>query len=260
MEAMIAITVFVVLFGMIWYLSKRAQGKDDAYLLHNIRKSAEGGDPIAQFKLATLYYEGKGIPREDAEAAVWYHKAAQQEHVEAQFVLGIMYEKGEGIERSDDKAFKWISLAARQGHARARVMLESEKWIKYQETIQGSAPKQDSAEGAIQAVSTEQIEEYTRKAEEGDVDAQYNLGIIYYHGEGVPKDYEEALSWFHKAAEQDDADAQYNLGFMYGRGEGIEKSHAQSAAWFKRAADQGHKGAQEILEKMMRNNQSRDNV
>lgn len=258
MEAMIAITVFIVLFGMIWYLSKRAQGKDDAYLLHNLRRSAEGGDPIAQFKLATLYYEGKGISRDDEEAATWYFKAAQQEHVEAQFALGVMYEKGEGVERNDDKAYKWLSLAARQGHARARVILESEKWVGYLESIQGGTPKQDGPEAKIQEVSPEQIQEYVRKAEQGDVDAQYNLGIIYYHGEGVPRNYEEALSWFYKAAEQDDADAQYNLGFMYGRGEGIDKSHAQSVAWFKRAADQGHKGAQEILQKMMRKAQSED--
>ncbi len=256
MEAVIAITVFIVLFGMIWYLSKRAQGKDDAYLLHNIRRSADGGDPIAQFKLATMYYEGKGVPRDDPEAAMWYLRAAQQEHVEAQFVLGVMYEKGEGVERNDDKAYKWISLAARQGHARARAVLETEKWISYQEVIQGSAMAQDDSGDKVQEVSPEQIEEYTRKADQGDVDAQYNLGIIYYHGEGVPRNYEEALSWFHKAAEQNDADAQYNLGFMYGRGEGIEKSHAQSVAWFKRAAEQGHKGAQEILEKMMRKSQS----
>lgn len=256
MEAMIAITVFIVLFGMIWYLSKRSQGKDDAYLLHNIRRSAEGGDPIAQFKLATLYYEGKGVPRDDKEAAVWYLRAAQQEHVEAQFVLGVMYEKGEGVERNDDKAYKWISLAARQGHARARAVLESGKWVGYQEAVQGNVMKQEDPEAKIQEVSPEQIEEYVRKADQGDVDAQYNLGIIYYHGEGVPRNYEEALSWFLKAAEQNDADAQYNLGFMYGRGEGIEKSHAQSVAWFKRAAEQGHRGAQDILEKMLRRSRS----
>lgn len=260
MEAILAVAVFVVLFSVTWYLSKRLQGKDDVYLLHNFRKSAEGGDPIAQFKLATMYYEGKGVPHDDAEALTWYLKAAQQEHVEAQFVLGIMYEKGEGVERSDDKAYKWISLAARQGHARARVMLETDKWVRYQESIQCSADKQEDPQGKVQEVSAEQIEKYTAKAEEGDVDSQYNLGIIYYHGEGVPRDYEQALSWFHKAAEQDDADAQFNLGFMYGRGEGIEKSHDQSLAWFRRAAVQGHKGAQEILEKMLRKAQSEEQV
>lgn len=84
------------------------------------------------------------------------------------------------------------------------------------------------------------------------MDAQYNLGIIYYHGEGTAKDYQEALKWFHLAAEQNDADAQYNLGFMYGRGEGSPKNHRQSMEWFQKAASQGHTGAREILEKMFR--------
>ncbi len=100
-------------------------------------------------------------------------------------------------------------------------------------------------------LSQEQIEDYIRRAGEGDVDAQYNLGIIYYHGEGVPRNYEDALLWFHRAAEQDDADAQYNLGLMYGKGEGVEKSRSHSVEWFSKAAGQGHAGATEILEKMM---------
>mgnify|MGYP000884828319 CR=1 FL=1 len=250
MEAMIAITIFIVLFGMIWYLSKRSQGKDDESLLHNIRRSAEGGDPIAQFKLATMYYEGRGVSRDDTEAAMWYLRAAQQEHVEAQFVLGVMYEKGEGVERNDDKAYKWISLAARQGHARARTVLESEKWIDYQESIQGSAIKQEDPE-KIQEVSPEQIAEYIRKADQGDVDAQYNLGIIYYHGEGVARNFEEALSWFHKAAEQNDADAQYNLGRLYLDAAGPDRDPKQAARWLKLAARKGHPGAMAMLGQML---------
>jgi hypothetical protein len=198
-----------------------------------------------------MYYEGKGTPRDDAEAAKWFLQAAQQDHIEAQYTLGIMYEKGEGVPRDDDHAYKWFSMAARQGYARARVMLESDKWVSY---AQARLPKgsQPQPGGDAPDVTHEQIEEYTRKAEAGDVDAQYNLGIIHYHGEGVPRNFEEALVWFLKAAEQNDADAQYNLGFMYGRGEGVKKDHDQSVAWFTKAAEQGHTGAQEILEKMVR--------
>ena len=43
---------------------------------------------------------------------------------------------------------------------------------------------------------------YTKSAEQGDVEAQYQLGLCYYHGEGISKDYKKAAKWFNKAAEQ----------------------------------------------------------
>ena len=52
---------------------------------------------------------------------------------------------------------------------------------------------------------------YRKAAEQGDADAQYNLGISYDRGEGVPQDYVEAVKWYRKAAEQGDADAQNKL-------------------------------------------------
>ncbi len=67
-----------------------------------------------------------------------------------------------------------------------------------------------------------------RLADRGVPQAQYNLGLMYYHGKAVPQDYAEAVTWFRKAAEQGDADAQYNLGFMYengpGRAAGLRRS------------------------------------
>lgn len=252
MEVVIAIAVLCLIAAGIWYFSRRAQSGDDVHYADSIRKAAQSGDVIAQFKLAAMYYEGKGLQRNNEEAAKWYRKAAEQDHVEAQFLLGIMYERGDGVQRNDDLAYKWISLAAQQGHPRARTLLESDKWLLY---LDAKTPdKEGPGEPGPQMpeVPREQVDEYLRKAGEGDVDAQYNLGIIYYHGEGVEKDFEQALSWFQKAAEQGDVDAQYNLGFMYGRGEGVKKDHGQSVQWFTRAAEQGHKGAREILDKMAR--------
>ena len=49
-------------------------------------------------------------------------------------------------------------------------------------------------------------------ANQGDASAQYNLGVLYQQGQGVPQDYAEAVKWYRKAADQGDASAQYNLG------------------------------------------------
>jgi TPR repeat protein len=253
MELTITLLVFVCLLALILYLSRRAHLKDDAQIADNITRAAQNNDVYAQFKLANMYFEGKGVPQDDAEAAKWFREAAQQDHVEAQFILATMYEKGDGVPQDDSQAFEWFKKAASQGHTRSEIMLDSDKWSKFMNPRDVEEPRMtDQIDSHKQDIPPEQVKGYILKAGQGDVDAQYNLGIMYYHGEGVKKNMEEALLWFHRAAEQDDPDAQYNLGFMYGRGEGVAKDQERSMQWFMKAAELGHAGAKEILEKMMK--------
>ena len=65
------------------------------------------------------------------------------------------------------------------------------------------------------------LREWTPLAEQGNADAQYNLGLMYKKGEGVTQDYKIALKWYKLSAEQGNADAQSNLGVMYERGRGV---------------------------------------
>ena len=54
-----------------------------------------------------------------------------------------------------------------------------------------------------------------KSAEQGDAEAQYRLGWMYYKGEGVAQSFETARKWHEQAATQGNAEAQYNLGLMY---------------------------------------------
>jgi TPR repeat protein len=58
--------------------------------------------------------------------------------------------------------------------------------------------------------------------------AQYNLGIMYRNGRGVPKNDSEAVKWYRKAADQGHSGAQYNLVFMYAYGEGVPESDSEA--------------------------------
>lgn len=69
--------------------------------------------------------------------------------------------------------------------------------------------------------------------------AQFNLGVLYERGLGVPEDETRALLWYHSAAEQGYSLAQYNLGRLYALGKGIPQSDAEAKRWFQRAADRG---------------------
>lgn len=84
-------------------------------------------------------------------------------------------------------------------------------------------------------------------AEQGNSEAQANLGLMYELGRGVNKDFVEAFKWYRLAAEQGTAWAQANLGFAYIDGRGTEKDDKEAAKWLRRAALQGGTRAQEVL-------------
>ena len=132
----------------------------------------------------------------------------------------------------------------------------------------------------------ESIEELGAKAEQGDADSSFELGVRYYLGNGVLMDYGEATKWLTLAVEQGDSRAQgyldtlyasnqsiaqddikllrsaaerghvvsqFNLGVMYANGRNVIQDHAEAVKWYGLAADQGHLGAQYNLGVMHRN-------
>ena len=68
---------------------------------------------------------------------------------------------------------------------------------------------------------------------------------MYYNGEGVPQDYGEAVKWFRLAAEQGNAQAQFNLGLMYSIGDGVPQDYIQAHMWFNLAGARGDENARE---------------
>ena len=77
-------------------------------------------------------------------------------------------------------------------------------------------------------------------AKKGDIEAQYNLGVMYYNGYGVKQDYKKAIEWYEKSAIQGYAKAQYNLGAVYGNGEGVRQDYKKAKEWFGKACDGGY--------------------
>lgn len=69
-------------------------------------------------------------------------------------------------------------------------------------------------------------------AEQGLLNAQFNLGQIYYFGDGVVQDYPLAMQWFKRAAEQGDKAAQAYVGSMYLRGDGVPADATEAHRWF----------------------------
>ena len=92
----------------------------------------------------------------------------------------------------------------------------------------------------------EAVKWYTLSAESGNVVAQANLAEIYYKGQGVPQDSDEAARWLRLVAKQGDAPAQRNLGVMYSNGDGVPRSNIMAHMWYEIASTNGHSEADEL--------------
>ncbi|MDO5357057.1 MAG: tetratricopeptide repeat protein, partial [Conchiformibius sp.] len=96
---------------------------------------------------------------------------------------------------------------------------------------------------------------FRKAAEQGMADAQFNLGMMYEHGEGVAQDDEQAVAWFRKAAEQGNALGQTSLGVMYEFGKGVAQDREQAVRLYRQAAQQDYdkevkKIAQDALKRL----------
>lgn len=77
----------------------------------------------------------------------------------------------------------------------------------------------------------------------GEARAQYDLGLMYDKGQGVPQSDAEAMRWYERAAEQGEPRAQYNLGLMYLNGQGVPPSLVQAYYWISLSASRGNQHA-----------------
>jgi uncharacterized protein len=96
------------------------------------------------------------------------------------------------------------------------------------------------------------------KAEQGDPNAEYMVGLAYDTGVGAPQDFAEAAGWYRKAADQGHAGAQFNLGHLYADGRGVPQDFVQAHMWLNLAAaglQPGARNERELVAKKMTRSQ-----
>ena len=84
---------------------------------------AESGDAAAQNELGSRYYAGRGVERDDVEAARWIQLAADRGYAPAQYNLGLLHFRNRGVAGNDAEAARWYRAAAEQGYAPAQAGL-----------------------------------------------------------------------------------------------------------------------------------------
>jgi TPR repeat protein len=154
-------------------------------------REAEQGAANAQAALGAMYYLGRGVSRDYANARKWLLKAAEQGDANAQSALGSMYYSGRVVSQNHVTARKWLLKAAEQGEVNAQYLLATMYYSGYGGT-------QDQATARKWRL---------KAAEQGDVDARVHVGLMYAGGEGVPRDYVQAYMWLNLAAAQGSSQA-----------------------------------------------------
>jgi len=217
--------------------------------LEKLRTLAIQGDPEAQYKLGTLYYSGDGVKQDFPESALWYRRAAQQGNADAQYSLGNLYLMGEGLEQDDQQAADWYALAAVQGHMSATHNLASlQKSMRSTERLEIETGTDDVAtktntDTTEEDISSEPAIDMTGKSD-------YEEGLAYAFGDGVPQNDRNAFNLFYAAAKKGYALAQYKVGVAYAYGEGVRQDNKLAAEWYQKAAEQGYTIAQRNLATM----------
>ncbi|MEW6334335.1 MAG: tetratricopeptide repeat protein [Thermodesulfobacteriota bacterium] len=223
------------------------QPKDPAAAARDLKPLAEQGNADAQFNLGSLYYQGRGVPRDYAEAIRWMRRAADQNHVFAQTTLGSIYAEGvQGVIPQDyPQALMWFVFASAQGDMEAMPLRDA--MANRMTPTQIAEAQRLVREFKPEDVQAKAFRENRALAEKGDAAAQFNVGLMYYLGQGVARDFPAALGWFKKAARQGNPYAQYNVGYMNEKGEGTPKDYVEAAKYYREAAERGNRLAQHMI-------------
>jgi TPR repeat protein len=259
-----------LLLGMLYQDGCGVVKRDSALELNWYHKAADQANSLAENQIGSYYDNGAG--HNQAEGFKWYRRAAEHGDAVAENNVGGMYVEGAGVQQNYAEGVDWLRKAVEHG---AESPIEQLLFLYHSgKALPGKSLEENRKEGltllqswADQGNSTAQyvlagaykrgflglpsdpahMLHWLRKAAEKNPEAESHVGWVYSQGDGVPKNYDEAVSWYRKAAEHGNASGQANLGFMYINGRGVQKDLAAGAKWVQAAADQGDGTAQYYL-------------
>jgi uncharacterized protein len=196
-----------------------------------MRRAAEQGSAEAQYEYGNLLLnefdkDGKQITTNFPSASEWLKKSAEQGLAKAQYSLADMYNNGDLGNDQRSNCIPWFLKAAAQGNAAAQAEV-------------GELPQLYPNSELLKSVDP--IVALRQSAEQGNLDAQFQLAKRYQTGIGVTKDAVEAFKWMQKATQNDTAssrigDAIYELALMYEEGEGVTQDLSESHRLYLLAA------------------------
>lgn len=205
-----------------------ASGHPEA--MEGILKRAEAGEAHAQLTAGLVLLRGKGVPRSEMQAVVWFRRAAEQGNLSAMHNLAVVLDRGPPGVIDRPEALKWYRAAAEKGYAR------SQSNLAYLIVQEGGVERLPEARAWLE-----------KAAAQDEPLAHYMLGTLLYEGRGVSKDEAEGARLIQRGAQGGEREAQYRLALILGNGRGLERDEKSALQWLRRSAEQGYPEAQLLL-------------
>ena len=269
--------------GYIYYNGKGIeQNYEEAFRW--FKMAAYEDDSYAQMILSIMYNHGYGIDENKEEALYWCKRAADQGDAGAQNRFGCFYFDGEGVEQDYEEAVKWFKLSAEQENNLAQYNLadcyyygkgveedkeEAECW--FEKASENGYEKSKIANFYYNADDNEKAFKWYKRSfeEDNDEDSAYELGKLYFSGDGCTQDkskaqeifeqyvtdgyymkiigdlysdeeeFEKAFEWYSKAVENDSTSAAFDLGKLYYQGKGCTQDISKAEELFEQYVTDG---------------------
>ena len=184
---------------------------DPAMAAKLYRQSAERGDAFGQAGYAASLVNGLGVPRDPERGAALARQSAEAGYGWGMYVYGYCFEIGAGVEQDYLEAIQWFSRAGSMGHhvagAHTGMLM-----------LRGDGLPQDVEAGLA----------FLEAASLGSGHAAQRLGWVYYTGEHVEKDYEQAARKFKVAAYHRNAEGHRMYAWCLANGQGVQRDGAEA--------------------------------
>ena len=247
---------------------KARNERDYETAMKYFKQAAEADDVFAIGYISDMYANGEGVPKSKIEAKKWndkllevYKKRADAEDISSAYSIFRMYADGRMRQYEIDptnhtnyssEIFYWlkkmIDIDLTHIEDEEYSIELDEKLCTREEAMYEIAYIFHHGKSSwsdiflIDKNINEAIKWYKRIIEDEHcnhfkTESMLALGVIYYKGNGIERDYSEARKWFEKAAESE-YEASYALYEMYRDGVGVEKDLEESARWYDKAKSQ----------------------
>jgi hypothetical protein len=197
-----------------------------------LRRRAMEGKVQDQYCLAVAYENGLGVEQDYYKALHFYLKIAELDGSDVEMLLSEVLDLMES-------GFRRLAMRKCRKAANEQFLELRNNSLRNAELLK-----------ALPSDEAGVVFWYEIKAEQGDKDAQYSMGLLH---RGQAEHASRAFFWFKKAALQGDAGAQYELGKCFSKGIGCDPDREQSLYWYGQAAAQGDTSAQIVLAEESRN-------
>ena len=243
------------------YFYGRLVPRNDRLAVQWIKKAAETGDPLSEFRYAASLESGLGCRRDLDAANAYYRKFETEADADLFFKVGKDLEFGlEGCPPRPDRACEYYRLGARMGHDRCYVSLKrckaamagghKDSFMERRRILSmtPSAAEEDRRKRSLKEADQFMeigetdlaISKYQESADLGNAEAMFMLAMLYHEGTAVRRDDALAFDYLMRASLSGSPDAQLFLGRSYESGKGREADRNEAIKCFAAAAAGGN--------------------